>query len=152
MYVDAMPLVGKGLKEPQMVYRHQGSLIDYLCSILLISSTRTAIVVLTNSMSNNDAADRLGQLLLETVLDNSEPNDYVELARKSVETSNKLWFQMAEEFKEARVLDTLVRELSKYVRSYYDVVKDWYMEVWVGAGKLYMCHQDDRKQIYRLEH
>lgn len=69
MYVEAMPMVGKGLKEPRMVYHHQGSLIDYLCSIHLIPSTRTAIVVLTNSMSNNDAADWLGQLLLETVLE-----------------------------------------------------------------------------------
>ncbi|KAL8630163.1 hypothetical protein Q9189_004084, partial [Teloschistes chrysophthalmus] len=97
MYVEAMPLVGKGLKKPQLVYHHQGSLIDYLCSIHLIPSTQTAIVVLLNSMSNNDAADWLGQLLLETVLDNPEPNDYVALARKSVETSNTLWSQMAYE-------------------------------------------------------
>ncbi|KAI4088601.1 MAG: hypothetical protein LQ344_005939 [Seirophora lacunosa] len=152
MYVEAMPLVGKGLKEPRMVYHHQGSLIDYLCSIHLIPSTRTAIVVLTNSMSNNDAADWLGQLLLETVLDNSEPNDYVELARTSVETSNRLWSQMAEELEDARIPDTPVRELSEYVGSYYNVVKDWHMEVWVGEGKLYMCHQDDRKQFYPLEH
>ena len=124
MYVEAMPLVGKGLKEPQMLYHHQGSLIDCLCSIRLIPSTRTATVVLTNSMSNNDAADWLGLLLLETVLDDSKPNDYVEPARKSVETSNRLWFQMAEELEDARILDTPVLELSEYVGSYYNVVKD----------------------------
>lgn len=26
------------------------------------------------------------------------------------------------------------------------------MEVWVEEGKLYMCHQDDRKQFYHLQH
>lgn len=26
------------------------------------------------------------------------------------------------------------------------------MEVWVQGGKLYMCHQDDRKHFYHLEH
>ncbi|KAL9584282.1 MAG: hypothetical protein Q9212_002225 [Teloschistes hypoglaucus] len=131
MYVEAMPLVGKGLKEPRLVYHHQGSLIDYLCSIHLVPSTRTAIVVLTNSMSNNDAADWLGQLLLETVLDNPEPDDYVELARRSVENSNALWSQMAYEHENLRIPDTPVRELSEYVGSYYNVVRSWHMEVWV---------------------
>ncbi|KAL9015105.1 MAG: hypothetical protein Q9173_000286 [Seirophora scorigena] len=59
---------------------------------------------------------------------------------------------MAEELEDARIPDTPVRELSEYVGSYYDVVKDWHMEVWVREGKLYMCHQDDRKQFYHLEH
>lgn len=83
---------------------------------------------------------------------NSKPNDYVELARKSVETSNRLWSQMAEELEDARIPDTPVRELSQHVGSYYNVVKHWHMEVWVGQGKLYMCHQGDRKQFYPLEH
>ena len=41
-------------------------------------------MVLTNSMSNNDAVDWLSQLLLETVLDNPDKNDFVELAKSSV--------------------------------------------------------------------
>ncbi|KAL9106190.1 MAG: hypothetical protein Q9187_008593 [Circinaria calcarea] len=57
MYVDAMPIVGKGLAEPEIILHHQGSLIDFLSSIHLVPSTRTAVIVLTNSMSNNDAAD-----------------------------------------------------------------------------------------------
>ncbi|KAL8897524.1 MAG: hypothetical protein Q9207_007176 [Kuettlingeria erythrocarpa] len=152
MFVDTMPLVGKGLKESQMVYHHQGSLVDYLSSIHLIPSTRTAIVVLTNAMSNNDAADWLGQLLVETVLDNPDPNDYVALARKSVETSNGLWPKMADELEKARIPDTPVRKLPDYEGSYYNAVKNWRMETWVEDGELYMCHQGDRSQSYRLEH
>lgn len=57
MYVDTVPLVRKGLKEPTLILHHQGSLIDYLSSIHLIPSTQTAVVVLSNSMSNNDVAD-----------------------------------------------------------------------------------------------
>lgn len=34
VYVDAMPLVGKGLEEPTVVIHHQGSLIDFLSSII----------------------------------------------------------------------------------------------------------------------
>lgn len=152
MYVDAMPLVGKGLEEPKMVMHHQGSLIDFLSSIHLIPSSRTAIVVLTNSMSNNDAADWLGQLILEAILDNPDRNDYVELARSSVEASNNLWPQMAENLERCRIPDTPLRELSDYEGSYYNVIKDWHMEVWVEGDALYMCHQDDRSQSYKLKH
>ncbi|MCJ1434732.1 hypothetical protein MMC27_004102 [Xylographa pallens] len=152
MYVDAMPLVGKGLAEPEMIIHHQGSLIDFLSSIHLIPSTRTAVVVLTNSMSNNDAADWLGQLILEAVLDNPDQNDYVKLAKDSVEASNHLWVRMAEELEESRIPDTPVRELSSYEGSYYNVVKDWHMELWVEEGELHMCHQDDRSQAYQLKH
>ena len=152
LYVDAMPLVGKGLKEQKLIFHHQGSLIDFLSSIHLIPSSRTAIVVMTNSMSNNDAADWLGQLVLEAVLDNSDQNDYVKLAKDSVENSNSLWPQMAEELENSRIPNTPVRELSEYAGSYYNVIKDWYMEVWVERNELYMCHQGDRSQSYRLRH
>ena len=152
MYVDAMPLVGKGLTEPEMIIHHQGSLIDFLSSIHLIPSTRTAVVVLTNSMSNNDAADWLGQLILEAILDNPDQNDYVKLAKDSVEASNHLWARMAEELEDSRIPDTPVRVLLSYVGSYYNVVKDWHMELWVEEGELYMCHQDDRSQAYQLKH
>lgn len=152
MYVDAMPLVGKGLKEPKLVYHHQGSLIDFLSSIHLVPSLRVAVVVLTNSMSINDAADWLGQLLLETILDNPEPNDYVNLARKSVEVSNSLWPKMAEDLEHARIPNTPMRDLSEYVGSYYNAVQDWHLEIWTEEDVLHMCHQNNRKNWYQLKH
>ena len=103
-------------------------------------------------MSNNDAADWLGQLVLEAALNNADQNDYVKLAKDSVEVSNNLWLQMAEELEKSRIPDTPVRELSDYVGSYYNVVKDWHMEVWVDRSELYMCHQGDRSQFYQLRH
>ena len=148
MYVNVMPLVGKGLEKPKMMIHHQNSLIDFLSFIHFIPSSRIVIVMMTNSMSNNDAADWLGQFVLKTILDNSDRNDYVELTRSSVEASNNLWPQMAENLKRCRIPDTPLRELSDYVGSYYNVIKDWHMEVWVEEDVLYMCHQDDRTQSY----
>ncbi|KAL9103693.1 MAG: hypothetical protein Q9163_001287 [Psora crenata] len=152
MYVDAMPLAGKGLKEPKMVYHHQGSLIDFLSSIHLVPSLRTAVVVLTNSMSINDAADWLGQLILEAVLDNPEPNDYLKLAQDSVSVSKSLWPKMAEELEHTRIPNTPVRELCEYAGSYYNIVKNWHMEIWIEQDVLHMCHQDNRKKPYQLKH
>ncbi|MCJ1398273.1 hypothetical protein MMC11_001470 [Xylographa trunciseda] len=152
MYVDVMPLVGKGLTEPEMIIHHQGSLVDFLSSIHLIPSTRAAVVVLRNSMSINNAADWLGQLILEAIIDNPDQNDYVKLAKDSVEASNHLWVRMAEKLEESLIPDTPMRELSSYEGSYYNIVKDWQMEIWLEERELYMCHQDDRSQSYQLKH
>ena len=151
-YVDAMSLVGKELEKPQMIFHHQGSLISFLSFIHFIPSSKTAIVTLTNSMNNNDAADWLGQLLVKTVWGNSEPNEYVKLASDSVKTSNNLWPQMTKELERSRILNTPLGELSDYVGSYFNVVKVWHMKLWVEEDKLYTCHQNDRSQAYQLKH
>ncbi|KAL8657088.1 MAG: hypothetical protein Q9226_002263 [Calogaya cf. arnoldii] len=84
MYVEKMPIVRKGIETPRLCIDHQGSIVPYLSSAHLLPDTNTAIVVLTNSMANNDAAVWIGQLLLETVLDNPDRNDYVAIAKGSV--------------------------------------------------------------------
>lgn len=152
MYVESMPIVGKGIDDPELVIHHQGSIIDFLSSIHLIPRTRTAVVVLTNSLARNDAADWLGQLIVEAILDNPYKNDYVELAKQSAETSIALWSQMARNLEEGRDPNTPRRPNWEYVGSYYNVVKDYYIEVFEKDQELFMCHQGDRSQSYQLKH
>lgn len=80
-------------------------------------------MVLTNSMSNNDAADWLGQLVLEAILDTPDRNDYIALARSSVEASNNLWPQ---DLERGRIPDTPLPGYYGFFGSYY-----WHMEGWV---------------------
>ncbi|KAL8834796.1 MAG: hypothetical protein Q9170_003592 [Blastenia crenularia] len=82
-FVKSMPLAGKG-KDIEIFY-HQGSLAGYTTSAFLIPNTQSAIVVLTNSLSFNDAADWIGQSILEALLDVEEPNDYVQYAKESAD-------------------------------------------------------------------
>lgn len=44
---------------------------------MVVPETDTIIVVLTNSITKNDCADWLGQLILEYLLDAPENNNYV---------------------------------------------------------------------------
>ncbi|KAL8852761.1 MAG: hypothetical protein Q9221_002391 [Calogaya cf. arnoldii] len=103
-YVSQMPIVGKGLTTPCLCLYHQGSIVPHLSSAHLLPDTNTAIVVLTDSMANNDAADWIGQLLLETVLDNPDKNDYVAIAKESAAASVAVWQTMAEELEARREL------------------------------------------------
>ena len=80
----------KGIDEPELVIYHQKSLTGFLSSVHLIPRTSTVTVVLTNSLAKKDTADWLGQLIVETVLDNPEKNDYVMLARESAERPKAL--------------------------------------------------------------
>ena len=152
MYVESMPMVGKGLHDPELVLHHQGSLIDSLSSIHLIPRTRTAVVVLTNSMAKNDAADWLGQAVVEAILDNPDKNDYVTLAKESAKTSIELWSQMAEKLEADRIPNTPQRKNSEYTGSYYNAVEDYYLDIYEKDGELYLCHQGDKSQSYRLKH
>ena len=109
MYVDKMPTVGKGLGNPRTCLYHNGSLQSFLSSVHILPDTRTVIVVLTNSMANNDAADWIGELLLEAVLNNTDKNDYVAIAKASAAESVALWPRMARELEEKRIPDTAMK-------------------------------------------
>lgn len=152
MYVETMPLVGKGMDNQELVIHHQGSLIDFLASIHLIPRTNTAVVVLTNSLAKNDAADWLGQLIVEAILDNQDKNDYVKLAQRSAEKSMALWSRMARQLEERRIPDTPRKSNQEYIGSYYNLIKDYYIEVFEQKEELFMCHQGDRSQSYQLKH
>jgi Beta-lactamase len=69
-----MPVVGKGAPSQLVIY-HQGSLPGALAAVILIPDTKSAIVILTNSLSLNDTPDWVGQLILEELLNVPERND-----------------------------------------------------------------------------
>ncbi|CAF9939845.1 MAG: hypothetical protein HETSPECPRED_001912 [Heterodermia speciosa] len=84
-YVPTMPTIGKGLQKPVLCLWHQGS-----SNLFLLPEQQTAIALLTNAMANNDAVDWIGQLILETVLDVSQPDDYLVFAKLNARNTDAL--------------------------------------------------------------
>ena len=82
-FVKSIPMAGLGSEET-IIY-HQGSLAGYTSSLFLVPDTESAVVVLSNSISLNDCADWVGQLILEALLDVEERNDYVNYAKESAD-------------------------------------------------------------------
>lgn len=152
MYVEKMPTVGKGLTDPRLCIYHQGSIVPYLSSIYLLPDTSTTIVDPTSSMANNSAADRLGQLLLEAVLDNPDKNKYVAIARESANIAVGLWLKMTKELEQHCEPNTLHKHLVKYTALYYNIICDRCIEVYEDEGGLKMCFQPHREEPYRLYH
>lgn len=151
-YVGKMPVVGKGLKQGQSCIYHQGSNNTFLSSVHLLPESGSAVVVLTNSMANNDAADWLGELLLEAVLENPDPNDYLKLAKASAYESKERWVRMREEMEKSRKPDTPIKPFDAYCGSYVNVVNTYSVDVFRDQDQLKMCFQGDRRCAYSLEH
>lgn len=152
MYVEQMPTVGKGVQKPLLVLHHQGSLPAFLNSVHLLPESNSAIVVLTNCMARNDAADWLGQLLLEALIDNPIKNDYLGLTKYSAEISVSLWPKMERELKERQTPGTPVKPLDEYVGVYWNWPRTWRIDVFRRDRNLCMCFQGNRKQAYFLDH
>ncbi|KAI8626757.1 penicillin-binding protein [Xylariaceae sp. FL1651] len=79
---DELPILGAGA-QPMITYYHQGSAPGYYSAIFLFPESESAIVVLTNSMPLNDAADWIAQTYISALFDFPNPADYEGLARES---------------------------------------------------------------------
>jgi hypothetical protein len=151
-YLDRMSLTGNGLRSPKTCLYHQGSANTFLSSVHLLPDSHTVIVVLTNSMANNNAADWVGEYLLETVLDNPDKNDYVQLAKSSANESVLRWIRVREELGAKRVPGTTAKPLDAYWSSFYNVVGTYRIDVFLKDGGLMMCFQGHRLASFYLEH
>ena len=151
MYVSEMPVVGKGSPK-RRVWHHNGSLVGFFSSLHILPDDGTAIVVLTNSLANNDCADWIGQYLLETVLDNPDPNDYVKLAQESADKYKSLWTDLRKSHDDDRVPNTSHRPISEYCGSYYNSIGNWRIEVKLESGGLVFEFQGLSEQTYHLTH
>ncbi|KAL7791170.1 penicillin-binding protein [Trichoderma afarasin] len=77
-----LPILGAG-GSPMMMYYHQGSAMGYYSALFLFPETESAIVVLTNSIPLNDAADWIAQAYTSALFNFPKPANYVALAKAS---------------------------------------------------------------------
>lgn len=151
MFIPDMPVMGKGSRKRKVWY-HNGSLVGFFSSVHVLLDTDTAIIVLVNSLAKNDYADWIGQLLLETVLDNSEKNDYVDLAKRSAAVYESMWGKVKTDLENSKSPDTIHRSLHEYTGSYYNEVRNWFIKVTLMDDQLQFSFQGLGGQTHRLRH
>ena len=153
-FVKSLPTAGHGSSE--VVIYHQGSTAGYTSSLFLIPSTESAIVVLSNSISLNDCADWVGQLILEALLDVKQPNDYIKYAQESADGQLAKFPSMQASLEESRIPHTKPKELGAYVGRYYNQIRDFFIEVTMTnnspSESLEFAFQGLDSQVWRMEH
>lgn len=152
MLVTEMPTVGKGIPEKKKVWHHNGSLVGFFSSLRLLPDTDTAIAVLTNSLANNDWADWIGQLLLETILDNPDKNDYIKLTEESVAAYKSMWTSLKADFDKDRCPAEPPRALPDYTGKYYNKIGNWFIDVSLQDDTLEFKFQGWPSQRHHLYH
>ncbi|VUC29535.1 unnamed protein product [Clonostachys rosea] len=146
------PVVAKGT-EPQRLIYHQGSVVGALSAVYLLPECQSAVIVLGNSFDLCDTPDWVSQLLIETLVDSPERNDYVELAQRT--SANALTHHQLTIDRLAREQEkeTNIKPLDVYCGRYYNKLGDFYLEITRhGDHGLRMAVQGFENASYFLQH
>ncbi|KAK4139709.1 beta-lactamase/transpeptidase-like protein [Dichotomopilus funicola] len=149
--LEKMPVLSDGIK-PRLALWHQGSLVGATSFVMMFPETESAVLVLTNTMALNDAADWIGQLLVETLLDSPIRNYYVGFASESAEQALKLYAKLGRKVKAGRAPQGPGRPLSNYVGLYVGFAGFFCIEVLNDDNGLEILFQGRQSQNYSLQH
>jgi CubicO group peptidase (beta-lactamase class C family) len=123
-----LPEVGHGASS-ELNYYHQGSTVGYFSQIILIPGTRSAIVVLTNSIALGDGADWLAQACLQALLGDAKPVNYVDWSSRTAKDCLRKYEQMRSSLQAQTRPGTMPRDVSAYIGQYYNKAKTFSMMI-----------------------
>jgi len=129
--ISELPILGID-GSSMMVYYHQGSALGYYSAILVFPESQSAIVVLTNSVPLNDAADWIAQVYATALFDFPKPANYVALARESRRRKVARFDAIKSAFDKVRQKhpeDGPQLPLSSYRGSYYNEVGNFFIDI-----------------------
>jgi CubicO group peptidase (beta-lactamase class C family) len=149
--IDEMPLLAEGI-DSRLAFWHQGSLVGDTSFVMLLPETESAVVVLTNSMALNNAADWIGQLLVEKLLDSPIRHDYVHLASLSAKRAVEKYEELTNELEAGKEPSKPPKDLAKYAGSYVGVGGVFLIDVALVEGSLELRLQGRKSQAFRLHH
>ncbi|KAK3377155.1 beta-lactamase/transpeptidase-like protein [Lasiosphaeria ovina] len=150
MFVPEMPAVQAG-PGSRLVWHHQGSMPGFTSAAFLFPETGSTLAVLSNSLPLNDAADWVGQLLIERIFETKGGPDFVKLAKESAQAH----LQYCEEV--GLELETLKnngapasRPFEDYAGDYYNLIGNLRLQVKHDEGKLSLLFQGLPSEAYAL--
>lgn len=151
--VGAGPVVGKGGPSHLVLYNH-GCMPGSTSGVWLLPEIQAGIVVLQNSLALIDTADFIGQLLLEIILQTSQPNDYVEWSQTFQAKAERHIDRLKADLEQHRVPGTHARPLCAYEGRFWNELHNFFIDVTVHntSGALQMTWQGLDSQSYELHH
>jgi len=149
---DGMPVVAQDTPSRLILY-HQGSLPGALSSIVMIPSSKTVLVVASNSLALNDCPDWIMQLLLEQLLDAPRRNDYIAAAKTSAHSTLQWYDTTVKALRDQQNTGTTPsRALGDYVGTYWNKKRYIKIEVSLEKDKLSWAIQGLDSEKFQLDH
>lgn len=146
--VEEMPVIGHGTASKLVIY-HQGNFPGFLSSVFMIPDEDVVLLVLTNSLAFNDAADWLGQMVLEHIVDSPQKTGFVELAERSKETTLSMYKDFEDHLRQHDgIPNPHTRPLHDYTGTYSNSAATLDVRVIEQEGRLNMYFQDANWDMY----
>ena len=147
-----LPVIGKGAPSRFCLY-HEGLMPGSSSNVYAFPETMTVIVVLQSANSLNDCPDWVAQLLVETVFDFPEKENWLQLARTSAQSALLLVPSMKKKLDQIRVPNTRPSfPLHDYCGRYQSPLKRFFLDVYPFEDGLGVAFQGLPSQSNRLRH
>ncbi|KUJ24544.1 beta-lactamase/transpeptidase-like protein [Mollisia scopiformis] len=147
----SMPIIARGTNSTTVLY-HDGNSTASQNWIILVPEAHSAIIVLTNTMANCDASNWIACMLLDTLLDSPDKNDFEDLSIIAAKKNVDMWKELHSSLEKGQKPGTTPKPLGRYVGKYWNNFGNWYLEVYLEADELRMAFQSDREYVHALRH
>lgn len=137
------------------VWYHNGSLPGAFSSVHILPDSSTVVVALTNTLALADVPDFIGQLLVETVLAEQNPNNWIALAMQTAERHKTRYPALLTTLLSQQKRDRPAKPLRKYTRRYYNCNSTFSIDISLSSlrvGALVMRFQGMEKVCDVLVH
>lgn len=152
---DELPTLGRG-SHPMMTYYHQGAGIGYYSALFTFPETQSAVVVLTNSIPLNDAADWIAQVLVSALFGFTDNVDYIHFAQESRRRKLANVAAVYSRFEDIRRhYPGGLRPLKVYIGRYCNDLQNFFIDVRKHPENpdcLELAFQGKGTQVYELRH
>lgn len=144
--------VGRGGPSHLVLY-NQGCMPGSSSGVWLMPELKAGVVVLQNSLGFVDTADFIGQLLLETLIQPPQPNNYVEISRQFNAGARGSIDELKAELELFRIPGTHARPLPSYEGRFWNELHNFFIDIAVSdTGTLQMKWQGLDSQSHELRH
>ena len=141
-----------GVSSPGLeVYHHSAQLPGFLASALLIPSTQSAVVVLTNSSPFMDPTDFVGQLLVSTLLGETPSNKYPSLAKAARAIALGAYPRLIAALAKHKTTKPPQLPIAAYEGHYWNAAENFCLSTSANNGGLLMRVQNMPQTSYNLE-
>ncbi|KAE9371786.1 putative D-aminoacylase [Stipitochalara longipes BDJ] len=137
---NSMPVVAPSANKTRVWY-HNGSLPGAYSSLHILPESETVIVVLSNTLALTDVPYFVGQLLIEAILAEPKPTDFVSLTRETVRKHLRHYPEMRSKMTTERQNGTAVRPLDSYVGRYFNSISTLFIDISQHHNGLLMTFQ-----------
>ncbi|TRX89229.1 hypothetical protein FHL15_009927 [Xylaria flabelliformis] len=152
IYVEKMPtLVPRGHAGP--VIAHGGSLPGYHVAMALVPELDSSVVVCTNSIALGDVSGWVSLAVLEALIENPRPSNFVDLATRAARSNAESVVRFRRQLEsQKRSKDNSHKALASYTGRYRHPSRNWTIHIRIQSSQLEVLFQGLESQAWRLHH